>query len=81
MPTFAEKDGKRKAAGFMGNNRKKKSLALNLRDPKGQEIFKLLNAQSDVVEENLRPGSISKMSLGQKDMRALQPKIIWGHLC
>ena len=77
MPPFAEKDGKKKAAGFMGYNRNKKSLALNLRDPKGQEIFKLLTAQSDVVVENLRPGSMSKMGLGQKDMRALQPKLIW----
>ena len=77
MPPFAEKDGKKKAAGFMGYNRNKKSLALNLRDPKGQEIFKLLTAQSDVVVENLRPGSMSKMGLGQKDMRALDPKLIW----
>jgi formyl-CoA transferase len=77
MPPFAEKDGKKKAAGFMGYNRNKKSLALNLRDPKGQEIFKLLTAQSDVVVENLRPGSMSKMGLGQKDMRALQPELIW----
>ena len=64
MPPFAEKDGKKKAAGFMGYNRNKKSLALNLRDPKGKEIFKLLTAQSDVVVENLRPGSMSKMGLG-----------------
>ena len=77
MPPFAEKDGKKKAAGFMGYNRNKKSLALNLRDPKGQDIFKLLTAQSDVVVENLRPGSMSKMGLGQKEMRDLHPKLIW----
>lgn len=77
MPPFAEKEGKKKAAGFMGYNRNKKSLALNLRDPKGQEIFRQLTAKSDVVVENLRPGSMSKMGLGQADMRALYPRLIW----
>ncbi len=77
MPPFAEKDGHKKAAGFMGYNRNKKSLALNLRDPRGQEIFRQLVAKSDVVVENLRPGSMSKMGLGQADLRALDPKLIW----
>jgi len=77
MPPFAEKDGEKKAAGFMGYNRNKKSLALNLRDPRGQQIFRDLAAKSDVVVENLRPGSMSKMGLGQADMRALHPRLIW----
>jgi CoA:oxalate CoA-transferase len=37
----------------------------------------LLTAQSDVVVENLRPGSMCKMGLWQKDMRAIHPKLIW----
>ena len=37
----------------------------------------MLTAQSDVVVENLRPGSMCKMGLGQKDMRAIHPKLIW----
>ncbi len=77
MPPFAENNGDKKAAGFMGYNRNKQSLALNLRDPRGQDIFRALAAQSDVVVENLRPGSMSKMGLGQADMRALHPRLIW----
>ncbi len=77
MPPFAEKAGARKAAGFMGYNRNKKSLALNLRDPRGQEVFRKLALCSDVVVENLRPGSMSKMGLGHKDMRALKPELVW----
>lgn len=77
MPPFAEKDGAKKAAGFMAYNRNKKSLGLNLRDPKGQEIFRKLALSSDVVVENLRPGSMSKIGLGHKDMRALKPELIW----
>ena len=77
MPPFLEKDGKKKAFGFMGYNRNKKSLALDLRNPKGQEIFRKLAAASDVVVENLRPGSMTKMGLGQQDMREKHPELIW----
>jgi len=77
MPPFAEKDGRKKAAGFMGYNRNKKSLSLNLRDPRAHEIFRQLVMKSDVVLENLRPGSMSKQGLGQKDMRALNPRLVW----
>jgi len=77
MPPFAEKDGHKKAAGFMGYNRNKKSLALDLRHPDGQEIFRKLCVTSDVVVENLRPGSMNRMGLGADEMRALNEKLIW----
>ena len=57
MPPFVEKNGVRKAAGFMGYNRNKKSLALDFRSPKGQEVYRRLVTTTDVVVENLRPGS------------------------
>ncbi len=77
MPPFAEKDGVKKGAGFMGYNRNKKSLALNLREPEGQEIFKKLCGASDVVVENLRPGSMTKMGLGHREMREMNPRLVW----
>jgi len=77
MPPFAEKDGHKKAAGFMGYNRNKKSLALDLRKADGQGIFRKLCATSDVVVENLRPGSMARMGLGEQEMRHLNPKLIW----
>ena len=77
MPPFAEKDGRKKGAGFMGYNRNKKSLCLNLRDPKGQEVFRKLVASSDVVVENLRPGSMAKLGLGYREMRRMNPQLVW----
>ena len=77
MPPFAEKDGRKKGAGFMGYNRNKKSLCLNLHDPKGQEVFRKLVASSDVVVENLRPGSMAKLGLGHREMRRMNPKLVW----
>jgi len=78
MPPFAEKDGHKKGAGFMGYNRNKKSLALNIHDPEGKDIFRKLCATADVVVENLRPGSMTKLGLGNADMRAANTRLIWG---
>jgi formyl-CoA transferase len=77
MPPFAEQGERRKAAGFMGYNRNKKSLALNLRSDGGQKIFRELARSADVVVENLRPGSMTKMGLGQSQMRAANPRLVW----
>ncbi|MDP6348133.1 MAG: CoA transferase, partial [Dehalococcoidia bacterium] len=77
MPPFAEKDGRKKGAGFMGYNRNKKSLCLNLRHAKGQEVFRKLVASSDVVVENLRPGSMTKLGLGHREMRRMNPQLVW----
>ncbi len=77
IPPFAEKDGVKKAAGYMAYNRNKKSLALNLRAPEGQEILRRLASGSDVVVENLRPGAMDKMGLGNEGMKAVNPRIIY----
>ena len=77
MPPFAEKDNVKKAAGFMGYNRNKKSLALNLRHARGKEVFRKLAARSDVVVENLRPGAMDKLGLGYADLAARNPRLVW----
>ena len=77
MPPFAEKNNVKKAAGFMGYNRNKKSLALNLRHARGKEVFRKLAARSDVVVENLRPGALDKLGLGYADLAAPNPRLVW----
>ncbi|RME49795.1 MAG: CoA transferase [Caldilineae bacterium] len=77
IPPFVEKEGVKKAGGFMAYNRNKKSVALNLRDPRGQEIYKKLVAKSDVVVENLRPGSMDKLGLGYDALKALNPRLVY----
>lgn len=78
MPPFAQKDGAKKAAGFMAYNRNKKSLALNLHDEDGKEVFRRLCAKADVVVENLRPGSMNKQGLGYDAISKLNERLIWG---
>jgi crotonobetainyl-CoA:carnitine CoA-transferase CaiB-like acyl-CoA transferase len=77
IPPFAEKDGTRKAAGYMAYNRNKKSLALNVQAPEGQEIVRKLASVSDVVVENLRPGAMDKIGLGHEGLRTVNPRIVY----
>jgi len=77
IPPFAEKDGVKKAAGFMAYNRNKKSLALNVQAPEGQEIVRQLAAVSDVVVENLRPGSTDKLGLGYEKLKEVNPRLVY----
>jgi len=78
IPPYAtDEQGRRVAGGFIGYNRNKKSLALNLREEAGRQIFKSLIRVSDVVVENLRPGATDKMGLGYEQLRAVNPRLIY----
>ena len=78
IPPYAEdKQGRRVAGGFLSYNRNKKSLALNLRHEAGCEIFRSLVKISDVVVENLRPGAVDKMGLGYKQLKKINPRLIY----
>ncbi len=60
----------------MGYNRNKKSLALDFRGPRGQEIFRKLVENADVLVENLRPGSLDRLSLGYETLKAINPRLV-----
>jgi len=57
-------------------NRGKKSVCLDLRNPRGKEIFAALVEKSDIVLENFRPGVMEKMGFGYARLRQLNPGII-----
>ena len=61
-------------------DRNKKGVALNLKDPKALEIVKELIKQSDVVIENFKRGTMDKLGLGYKDVKKLNPRIIYASL-
>ena len=77
IPPFVEKDGVKKAGGFMAYNRNKKSLALNIRNDEGKKIYQALVKNADVVVENIRPGSVDKLGLGYHDLKKLNPRLIY----
>jgi formyl-CoA transferase len=77
IPPFVEKEGVKKAGGFLSYNRNKKSLALDLQSKAGQEILRKLVSLSDVVVDNLRPGATTKMGLDYESLKSLNPRLIY----
>ncbi len=61
---------------FSVYNRGKKSLCLDLRTPRGKEVFAALVPTADVVLENFRPGTMAQMGFGYDRLCALKPDII-----
>ena len=65
------------AAPFLMINRNKRSLALDLKAEEGQETFRRLAQQFDVVVENFRPSVMERMGLDYKSLLALNPSLIY----
>ncbi len=61
---------------FLSNNRNKLSLTLNLKHPKGVEIFKDLVKISDVVLENYAPGVMKRLGIDYPVLQEVNPKLI-----
>lgn len=57
-------------------SRNKKSLTLNLKDARGQEIARRLALDADIIIENYRPGVLEKWSLGYEQLKAANPATI-----
>jgi crotonobetainyl-CoA:carnitine CoA-transferase CaiB-like acyl-CoA transferase len=60
--------------------RNKRSVTLNLRDPRGQQIAQRLAATADVILENFRPGTMEKWGLGPEDVHATNPSAIYARV-
>jgi len=65
------------SAFFMFYNRNKKGMALNLKDPRGVEIFKELVRHADVVFENFTPGVMDNLGIGYETLKEIKPDLIF----
>ncbi|WP_417513986.1 CaiB/BaiF CoA transferase family protein [Minwuia sp.] len=78
---YASPDPAQKAAGmadaFLIQNANKHSVALDLKDVRGQAIFRKLAATSDAVIENYRPGTMAKLGLGYDDLRQDRDDLVY----
>ncbi|MBU3917914.1 CoA transferase [bacterium] len=61
-------------------NRRKKSIALDLKSPKGKKIFFDLAKQFDVVLENFKAGTMDTLGLGYEQVKQVNPRIIYGSI-
>ena len=62
---------------FLKRSEGVKSVTLNLKDPEGRRMFLELAKRTDVVIENLSPGSMKRMGLGYEDIAAANPGIVY----
>ena len=61
-------------------SRGKKSIAVDIRKPEGQEIIKKLIDSADVLIEGFRPGVMEKNNLGPDALLNINPKLIYGRM-
>ena len=64
-------------AAFTFVNRNKRSMALNLKAPEGQAIFRKLAATADVIIEGFRPGVMKRLGADYETISALNPRIVY----
>ncbi len=65
------------AAPWVAVNAGKRSITLDLKQPKAIEVVKKLVATSDVVIENFRPGVMDKLGIGYETLKAINPRLIY----
>src|ERR1700722_16373633 len=62
---------------FLGVNRNKKSLVVDLQQEAGKEIVRRLVARSDILVENYRPGVMDRLGLGYAALAEINPRLIY----
>lgn len=74
---FADRHVQGECGYFLGVNRGKRSMTLDLRKPEGAAILKQLAAEADVLVENFRPGTMQGYGLGHDQLKAVNPRLIY----
>jgi len=69
--------GKTETTYFNSMNRNKRSIALDLATPEGQDMARQLVAKADVLVQNFKTGGMEKMGLGYEQLRAINPRLVY----
>lgn len=62
---------------FVLSNSGKKSVSVDLRSPTGADYLARLLEESDVLIENMKPGSLARLGFGRERLRAINPRLIY----
>jgi formyl-CoA transferase len=65
------------SAAFLAMNRNKRSLGIDLKHPRGVEVFKKLVATADVLVENYRPGVAKRLGVDYETLSAINPRLVY----
>ena len=78
-PFLKDDEGKDtiESAYFMGANRNKKSVAIDISKLEGQALIKKIAAKADVLVENFKLGNLARYGLGYNDLKEINPGLIY----
>jgi crotonobetainyl-CoA:carnitine CoA-transferase CaiB-like acyl-CoA transferase len=65
------------ATYFIGHNRGKHGVSIDLKRPEGVELCQRLAEKVDVLVENFRPGTMDRLGLGYADLHARNPRLVY----
>jgi len=65
---------------FLTFNANKRSLTLNLKDPRGKEVFRKLLKTGDVLLENFGPGVLDRLGFSDETLKALNPRLVYASI-
>jgi CoA:oxalate CoA-transferase len=65
---------------FLSVNRNKRSVTLNLKDPRGKAILMKLAEGADVLVENNRAGVMDRLGLGKDDLAQVNPRLVYASI-
>lgn len=65
------------SATFLNNNRNKRSVAIDVKNPRGREALLRIAATCDAMTQNFRPGVVERMGIGYEDVRKVRPDIVY----
>ena len=72
-PPFIEGE----SAAFLGINRNKRSIVIDLRSDSGRELAQRMARGSDILVQNFRPGALERMGLGYEQVREINPALVY----
>ncbi len=78
-PFLKDRDGRdtAEAAYYLGTNRNKRSITVDIAHPEGQALIRRIAAQSDVVVENYKVGDMARYGLDAATLRGLEPRLVY----
>ena len=78
-PFLVDKEGRDtpESAFYLSANRNKKSIALDLSQPRGQEIVRRFAATSDIVVENFKVGTLKRYALDYESLKKINPSVVY----
>ncbi|MCS7173607.1 MAG: CoA transferase [Armatimonadetes bacterium] len=76
-PFYVLPDGSQVAAAYVGMNRNKRSIVVDLKRPEGREVVLRLVRSADVLVESFRPGVLPRLGLGPESLWEQNPRLVY----